>query len=69
MEPNTFRLNNCSADVPSCLQDPEKEVSDWLSDLTLVDQQPDLEVQLFVVGVIVHRRDCGVSVGLKVWRH
>ncbi|XP_078105614.1 nicolin-1 isoform X2 [Sander vitreus] len=24
-------------------QDPEKEVSDWLSDLTLVDQHPDLE--------------------------
>lgn len=25
-------------------QDPEKEVSDWLSDLTLVGQHPDLEV-------------------------
>ncbi|CAK6983847.1 nicolin-1 isoform X4 [Scomber scombrus] len=24
-------------------QDPEKEVSDWLSDLTLIDQHPDLE--------------------------
>ncbi|XP_005929011.1 nicolin-1 isoform X2 [Haplochromis burtoni] len=24
-------------------QDPEKEVSDWLSDLTLTDQHPDLE--------------------------
>lgn len=29
----------------SCfLQDPEKEVSDWLSDLTLADAHPDLEV-------------------------
>ena len=28
------------------LQDPEKEVSDWLSDLTLVDQHPDLEVDI-----------------------
>ncbi|XP_022597851.1 nicolin-1 isoform X1 [Seriola dumerili] len=25
------------------IKDPEKEVSDWLSDLTLVDQHPDLE--------------------------
>lgn len=28
-------------------QDPEKEVSDWLSDLTLVDQHPDLEVHIY----------------------
>lgn len=27
-------------------QDPEKEVSDWLSDLTLVGQHPDLEVRI-----------------------
>lgn len=25
-------------------QDPEKEVADWLSDLTLVDQHLDIEV-------------------------
>lgn len=31
------------------LQDPEKEVSDWLSDLTLVDQHPDLEVHFFLL--------------------
>lgn len=29
----------------SSFQDPEKEVSDWLSDLTLTDQHPDLEVR------------------------
>lgn len=29
----------------SSFQDPEKEVSDWLSDLTLIDQHPDLEVR------------------------
>lgn len=30
--------------VSCSLQDPEKEVSDWLSDLTLADAYPDLEV-------------------------
>lgn len=30
----------------SCLlQEPLKEVSDWLSDLILVDQLPDVEVR------------------------
>ena len=33
----------------SPLQEPEKEVSDWLSDLTLADQHAVLEVRSSIV--------------------
>ncbi|XP_008303962.1 nicolin-1-like [Stegastes partitus] len=38
----TFSLEDVKI-FPHLEPDPEKEVSDWLSDLTLVDQHPDLE--------------------------
>ncbi|XP_078105613.1 nicolin-1 isoform X1 [Sander vitreus] len=38
----TFGLEHIQI-FPHTKPDPEKEVSDWLSDLTLVDQHPDLE--------------------------
>ncbi|XP_026163209.1 nicolin-1 [Mastacembelus armatus] len=38
----TFSLEEIKI-YPQMEPDPEKEVSDWLSDLTLVDQHPDLE--------------------------
>lgn len=38
----TFSLEDIKI-FPHTEPDPEKEVSDWLSDLTLIDQHPDLE--------------------------
>ncbi|KAM8914742.1 nicolin-1 isoform 3-T3 [Spinachia spinachia] len=38
----TFSLEEIQI-IPHVQPSPEKEVSDWLSDLTLVDQHPDLE--------------------------
>lgn len=45
----TFYTSDCF--YRSSVQEPEKEVSDWLSDLTLVDQHLNLEVHMLFVSV------------------